>query len=80
MPWYKIEINLGISDKLANYIITRYGGVGHINLPVFERRGNYTKIIAFAPSQAAVNNALQDLRTRLVEVEETTYNPEQPSP
>lgn len=75
MPWYKIEINVGISDKLAAYIHTTYGGTGHANIPVFERKGNYTKIIAFAPSQAAINNALQDLRTHLVEVEETTYSP-----
>ena len=68
MPWYKIELNIGISDKLANYITTTYGGPGVIFS--FERTGNYTKIIAQAPSQAAVNNALADLRTRLAEVEE----------
>jgi hypothetical protein len=74
MPWYKIEINVGISDKLAQYILTTYGGGGQ-TIKVFERQGNYTKIIAFAASQAAVNNALQDLRTRIVEVEEIDYSP-----
>lgn len=69
MPTYKIELNVGISDKLADYINTIYGGGGQ-NILSFERRGNYTKIIAIAPSEAAINNALQDLRTRLVEVEE----------
>lgn len=68
MPWYKIELNVGISDKLADYIVTTYGGPGTIFS--FERQENYTKIIAQAPSQTAVNNALADLRTRLAEVEE----------
>ena len=74
MPWYKIEFNIGISDKLAQYILTTYGGSGQ-TIKVFERQGNYTKIIAFANSQAAINNALQDLRTRIVEVEEVNYSP-----
>jgi hypothetical protein len=74
MPWYKIEFNIGISDKLANYILTTYGGGGQ-TIKVFDRQGNYTKIIAFANSQAAVNTALQDLRTRIVEVEEVDYSP-----
>ena len=74
MPWYKIEFNIGISDKLAKYILDTYGGGGQ-TIKVFEREGNYTKIIAFAASQAGINNALQDLRTRIVEVEETTYSP-----
>lgn len=78
MPWYKIEINLGISDKLAKYILETYSGDAHANIPVFDRSGNYTKIIAFAPSLAAINNALTDIRTRLVEVEETQYNPPPP--
>ena len=74
MPWYKIELNVGISDKLANYIVTTYGGGGQ-TIKIFERAGNYTKIIAFAGSLAGINNALSDIRTRLVEVEETTYSP-----
>lgn len=73
MPWYKIEFNIGISDKLADYIKSTYGGSGQIK--VFERQGNYTKIIAFANSQAAINTALNDLRTRIVEVEEVNYSP-----
>jgi hypothetical protein len=74
MPWYKIEFNIGISDKLANYILTTYGGEGQ-TIRVFERQGNYTKIIAFANSQAAINTALNDLRARIVEVEEVDYSP-----
>jgi hypothetical protein len=74
MPWYKIELNLGISDKLANYIMTTYGNEGQ-NIAIFERTGNYTKIIAFANSLAAINTALTDIRNHLVEVEETTYSP-----
>jgi len=69
MPWYKIELNVGISDKLADYIVTTYGNAGQ-NIRTFERIGNYTKIIAFANSLAAINAALNDIRTRLVEVEE----------
>jgi hypothetical protein len=75
MPWYLIELNVGISDKLANYILTTYGGGGQ-TIKVFQRQGNYTKIIAFAASQAAVNGALQDLRTKLAEVTELPdYSP-----
>jgi hypothetical protein len=74
MPWYKIELNVGISDKLANYISTTYGGGGQ-TIKIFERQGNYTKIIAFANSLAAVNAALTDIRNHLVEVEETVYSP-----
>jgi hypothetical protein len=74
MPWYKIELNVGISDKLAQYIQTTYGGAGQ-TIKIFERQGNYTKIIAFANSLAAVNNALTDIRNHLVEVEETVYSP-----
>ena len=74
MPWYKIELNVGISNKLADYIIATYGGAGQA-IKIFERAGNYTKIIAFAGSQAGINNALADIRNRLVEVEETVYSP-----
>ena len=74
MPYYLIELNVGISDKLANYIMTTYGGASG-NIKRFERSGNYTKIIAFAATQTQINNALQDIRTRLAEVEETTYEP-----
>lgn len=74
MPWYKIELNVGISDKLANYIVQTYGGSGQ-TIKIFDRQGNYTKIIAFANSMGAVNNALTDIRTRLVEVEEIDYSP-----
>jgi hypothetical protein len=73
-PWYQIELNVGISDKLANYIVTTYGGAGQA-IKVFQRSGNYTKIIAFANNQSAINQALNDIRTRLVEVQETTYTP-----
>lgn len=73
MPYYLIELNIGISDKLANYIIATYGSTG--NIVKFERSGNYTKIIAFAPSQTAINNALNDLRTRIAEVQETSWTP-----
>lgn len=76
MPWYKIEFNIGISDKLANYIMSTYGGGGQ-TIKVFERQGNYTKIIAFANSLAAINVALTDLRNRIVEVEEISYSPGQ---
>jgi hypothetical protein len=69
MPWYKIELNVGISDKLADYIIATYGNAGQ-NIRRFERTGNYTNIEAFANSLAAVNTALTDIRTRLVEVNE----------
>ena len=68
MPWYKIELNVGISDKLADYIVATYGPGG--NIWSIERATNYTKIIAQAPNQTAVNNALTDLRTRLAEVQE----------
>jgi hypothetical protein len=74
MPWYKIEFNIGISDKLAQYILTTYGNGGQ-TIKVFERQGNYTKIIAFAGSQAGINAALNDLRARIVEVEEVDYSP-----
>lgn len=74
MPWYLVELNVGISDKLAEYIRTTYGN-NNQNIPVFERKGNYTKIIAFAPSVAAINNALLDIRTRIAEVEEIQYTP-----
>ena len=74
MPWYKIELNVGISDKLARYILTTYGGAGQ-TIKVFDRQGNYTKIIAFAATQAGVNTALNDIRTRIVEVEEIEYSP-----
>jgi hypothetical protein len=74
MPWYKIELNVGISDKLASYIQTTYGGGGQ-TIKVFDRQGNYTKIIAFANSLAAVNAALTDIRNRLVEVIEVDYSP-----
>jgi hypothetical protein len=74
MPWYKIELNVGISNKLADYIVSTYGGAGQ-TIKIFERQGNYTKIIAFAASQAGINSALTDIRNRIVEVEETTYSP-----
>jgi hypothetical protein len=74
MPWYKIELNVGISNKLADYIVSTYGGGGQ-TIKIFERQGNYTKIIAFAGSLAGINNALADIRNRIVEVEETTYSP-----
>lgn len=74
MPYYKIELNVGISDKLADYIMTTYGGATG-NIKIFERTGNYTKIIAFAVSQTAINTALNDIRNRIAEVEETTYDP-----
>jgi hypothetical protein len=74
MPWFKIELNVGISDKLASYIHTTYGGGGQ-TIKIFERQGNYTKIIAFANSLAAVNGALTDIRNHLVEVEEIAYSP-----
>lgn len=73
MPWYKIELNLGISDKLAEYIMTTYGSTG--NIKVFERQGNYTKIIAFAVGPAAIATALNDLKNRLAEVTEITFDP-----
>jgi hypothetical protein len=73
MPWYLIELNVGISDKLAAYIQATYGSTG--NIRVFERQGNYTKIIAFANGQAAINTAINDIRTRIVEVNETVYDP-----
>jgi len=69
MPWYKIELNVGISDKLADYIYNTYGNAGQ-NIRTFERIGNYTKIIAFANTLAGINTAMNDIRTRLVEVEE----------
>lgn len=69
MPWYTIEINLGISDKLAKYITDTYSNQGQ-NIKSFEREGNYTKITAFANNQTQVNAALTDIRTRLVEVHE----------
>lgn len=74
MPYYLIEINVGISDKLANYILATYDGVTN-NIKVFEREGNYTKIIAFANSPAAINVALSDIKTRIAEVTEITYDP-----
>ena len=75
MPWYKIELNVGISDKLADYIQTTYGN-NNQNIKVFERTGNYTKIIAFAGTLAGINNALSDIRTRIVEVAELPdYSP-----
>ena len=74
MPWYQIELNVGISDKLAQYIMTTYGGAGQ-TIKVFQRQGNYTKIIAFAPTETAINNALQDVRTRIAEVQEIEYTP-----
>lgn len=67
MPWYLIEFNVGISDKLAKYITDTYSNSGE-NIKSFERQGNYTKIVAFAPGPVAINNALLDIRTRLVEV------------
>jgi hypothetical protein len=74
MPWYLIELNVGISDKLANYIQTTYGGTG--NIKIFERQGNYTKIIAFAVGQGAINTALTDIRTKIAEVTELVgYEP-----
>lgn len=66
MPTYKIELNVGISDKLADYIVSTYGA----NITRFERQRNYTTIIAFAATPQAINNALADLRTRLAEVTE----------
>lgn len=75
MPWYKIELNVGISDKLANYILDIYGN-NNQTIKVFERTGNYTRIVAFATTQAAINNALTDIRSKIVEVEELpTFNP-----
>lgn len=69
MPWYQIELNVGISDKLASYIVTTYGN-NNQTIKVFERQGNYTKIIAFANTQAAINTALTDIRNRIAEVTE----------
>lgn len=74
MPYYLIEINVGISDKLADYIKTTYSGPTN-NIKVFERANNYTKIIAFANSQAAINVALNDIRTHIVDVTEITFDP-----
>jgi hypothetical protein len=74
MPYYLIELNVGISDKLADYIYATYSGVTN-NIKRFERQGNYTRIIAFANSQAAVNVALNDIKTRLAEVTEITFDP-----
>jgi len=69
MPWYLIEFNFGISDKLAKYITDTYSNNGK-NIISFEREGNYTRISAFANNQTQINNALTDLRNRLVEVRE----------
>lgn len=66
MPTYKIELNVGISDKLASYIMATYGN----NISRFERQGNYTLIVAFAADSAQINAALNDLRTRIAEVTE----------
>lgn len=66
MPYYKIELNVGISDKLADYIMTTYG----LNITKFERKGNYTIIIAYAETQQQINTALLDIRTRIAEVTE----------
>lgn len=68
-PWYLIELNVGISDKLAKYIVDTYSNQGK-NIIAFEREGNYTKITAFANNQTQVNNALTDIRNRLAEVRE----------
>jgi hypothetical protein len=68
-----IELNVGISDKLAAHIQTTYGSTG--NIKVFERQGNYTKIIAFAVGPGAINTALTDIRNRIAEVTEITYDP-----
>jgi hypothetical protein len=69
MPWYQIELNVGISDKLASYILTTYGN-NNQTIKVFERQGNYTKIIAFASTLGAINTALTDIRNRIAEVTE----------
>jgi len=74
MPWYQIEINVGISDKLADYIRSTYGN-NNQTIKLFERQGNYTKIIAFANTQAAVNTALNDIKSRIAEVIEIDFSP-----
>lgn len=66
MPYYKIELNVGISDKLADYIMTTYG----LNITKFERKGNYTIVVAYAETQQGINVALNDIRTRIAEVTE----------
>ena len=69
MPEFKVTINLGVSDRLRQYIITTYGA----NIKQMAINASETAFIVNAPSQAALDAALADIRTHLVEIE--PYNP-----
>lgn len=66
MPTFKITLNFGISNRLRDYIIQTYGA----NIKSVQTSKNITAFIANAPSQAALDSALADIRSRLVEIEE----------
>jgi hypothetical protein len=66
MPTYKISLNFGISLKLRDYIIQTYNA----NIRSIQTSKNFTAFIADAPSQQALDAALADIRSKLVEIEE----------
>ena len=68
-PWYLIEYNLGISEKLYRYITDTYSNNGK-NIISFDREGNYTKITMFATDQSEIDTIQSDIGQRLVEVSE----------
>lgn len=69
MPQYKIYLNFAISDRLRDYIQTTY----EANILSWNIARNMTAVRVQAPSQAALDAALTDIRSRLVEIQE--YNP-----
>lgn len=66
MPIFKIHLNFGISERLADYIRTTYGA----NILTIANSQNYTRFRVQAPDQQSLNAALLDLREHLVEIEE----------
>lgn len=68
MPQYRITLNFQISDRLKEYIRTTYASY----ILTVSESVNLTSFKVQAPSQSALDGALADIRSKLVEIEEIT--------
>lgn len=66
MAIFKIYFNFMLSDRLLDYIKATYSA----NIISFVQKRNAYEIRVQAPSQAALDGALADIRSRLVEIQE----------
>lgn len=68
MPFFRIILNFQISERLKDYIRTTYAS----NILTMREGRNMTAFKVTAPSQTALDTAMADIRSRLVEIEELT--------